>query len=74
MTCSESNTLVIGRPSEHRYNQLGGCGGVTPTTGCGTAACSNYVGPTDRKLGPRKHREKVREQIKDYVLLMLGTP
>jgi hypothetical protein len=33
------------------------------------------VDPLDKnKLGPRKSRDKVREQIKDYVLLMLGAP
>ena len=34
------------------------------------------MGPTDPidKIGPRKNREKVREQIKDYVLTMLGAP
>lgn len=38
--------------------------------------CSNNLGPTDTlvALSPRKNREKVREQIKDYVLLMLGAP
>jgi hypothetical protein len=49
--------------------------GVATTTGCsGTPACSSFTGPVDRKIGQRKHREKVREQIKDYVLLMLGAP
>lgn len=60
-----SNTLFISRPSQ---NGMGACG-----TGCNTE-----LGPTDPtyvgKLGPRKLREKVREQIKDYVLLMLGAP
>lgn len=36
------------------------------------------MGPVDpltkAQLGPRPNREKVREQIKDYVLLMLGAP
>lgn len=49
----------------------------TPTknTIC-TPSCTNELGPTDTltPLSPRKNREKVREQIKDYVLLMLGAP
>jgi hypothetical protein len=32
------------------------------------------VAPHDRTLSSRKNREKVREDIKDYVLLMLGAP
>lgn len=58
---------MIGRPSQQRFDQMG-------SGGCGTPACSSYTGPVDRKVGARKHREKVREQIKDYVLLMLGAP
>ncbi len=57
-----SNTLTISRPSQN----AGGC------------ASTSELGPTDPtyigKLGPRKLREKVREQMKDYVLLMLGAP
>lgn len=77
MSCSGSNTLVIGRPTQSKLDQLNcGTGGVVANAfGCsGTPACSSFVGPVDRKLAPRKHREKVREQIKDYVLLMLGAP
>lgn len=41
-------------------------------------ACGTSLGPTDplnkKELGPRKKREQVREQIKDFVLLMLGAP
>ncbi len=76
MSCSGSNTLVIGRPSQQKFDNLN-CnsgGSVTKVGNCGTPACSSYVGPHDRKIGPRKHREKVRENIKDYVLLMLGAP
>jgi hypothetical protein len=41
-----------------------------------TGQCMSDLGPTDplTPLAPRKNREKVREQIKDYVLLMLGAP
>lgn len=38
----------------------------------------NSSGPLDplnkSQIGPRKNREKVREQIKDYVLIKLGAP
>jgi hypothetical protein len=38
----------------------------------------NELGPLDplnkNKLGPRRQREKVREQVKEYVLQMLGAP
>lgn len=73
--CSGSSTLVVGRPSQAKYEQLCSTGGTkTGASGCGTGACNAPVAPHDRKLGPRKHREKVREDIKDYVLLMLGAP
>lgn len=76
MTCSGSNTLVIGRPSQQKFDSLNCNAGVTSSIGgcSGTPACGTYTGPHDRKIGPRKHREKVRENIKDYVLLMLGAP
>ncbi len=62
MSCG-SNTLFINRPSQQAANSTCGesCLGLTDNVGCG-------------KIGPRKNREKVREQIKDYVLLMLGAP
>jgi hypothetical protein len=58
-----NNILFIPRPTSDQYSQLC-CGGC------------NDLGPTDPidKIGPRKNREKVREQIKDYVLTMLGAP
>lgn len=58
-----SNTLFIPRPSQEEFNAL-----------CGNS-CNN-LGPTDPlvKIGPRKQRQKVREQIKEYVLTMLGAP
>lgn len=62
--------LAVGRPTQEKYESLckngNDCGG-------GTAAC-RYVTPHGRKLSSRKNREKVREDIKDYVLLMLGAP
>lgn len=57
--------LYSTRPTKDQYNQLS-CG-----TGCGSTD-----GPTDplEKIGPRKNRQKVRGQIKEYVLTMLGAP
>jgi hypothetical protein len=56
----------------------------TPTRDATGAACaitscgSTSLGPTDPtwkgELGPRRCREQVREQLKDFVLLMLGAP
>jgi hypothetical protein len=65
MSCN-NNTLFIGRPSQQQMQAASGnacqpCTGITDPVGCG-------------KIGQRKSREKVREQIKDYVLLMLGAP
>lgn len=59
-----NNILYVPRPTSDQYSNLS-CG-----QGC------NNLGPTDPidKIGPRKSREKVREQIKDYVLTMLGAP
>lgn len=58
-----SNTLFVPRPSADEFNAL-----------C-NQSCNN-LGPTDPlvKIGPRKKRQKVREQIKEYVLTMLGAP
>jgi hypothetical protein len=59
-----SNTLFISRPTKDMAMQAqcnNTCLGLTDPVGCG-------------KISSRKSREKVREQIKDYVLLMLGAP
>ena len=77
MPCGGSQTLAIGRPSQRQYDSM--CSGSGTATSSSAAGCNGtdvckYVGPHDRTLGPRKHREKVREDIKDYVLLMLGAP
>lgn len=65
MSCG-NNTLAIGRPSQANMAAMP----------CSTT-CSD-LGPVDplnkNKLGPRKQREKVREQVKEYVLHMLGAP
>lgn len=65
MANCNSNTLFVSRPSAETANSTTGCTssclGLTDPVGCG-------------KIGPRKNREKVREQLKDYCLLMLGAP
>ena len=59
-----TNTIYIPRPTSDEFTKLS-CG-----QGC------NNLGPTDplERIGPRRNRDKVREQIKDYVLTMLGAP
>jgi hypothetical protein len=60
-----NNMLFVSRPTKQDFNQA--CGG-----------CNNSLGPTDplnvNLLSPRKNREKVREQLKDYICLKLGAP
>lgn len=60
----DNNMLFIPRPGKEEYNAYSQCG-----------SC-NDLGPTDPlvKIGPRRSRTKVREQIKEYVLTMLGAP
>lgn len=53
-----ANTITIARPTEASCG--GGCGTTGPT------ACSGNAGLI------RRNRDRVREQIGDYVLLMLG--
>ena len=61
-----SDTLIIGRPSQQTMANIQ----------C-SSSCSD-LGPVDAldkaKLKPRRNRELVREQIRDYVLNMLGAP
>lgn len=61
-----NNTLVISRPSNNTMASI-----QCPSS------CSN-LGPVDplnkNELGPRPNREKVRMQIRDYILHMLGAP
>lgn len=59
-----NNILAIPRPTQDQFANLS----------CGQS-CNN-LGPTDPidPIGPRRSRAKVREQIKDYVLTMLGAP
>lgn len=66
MSCNGNNTLAINRPSMNNM----------ASTQC-NSKCSElgHADPLNKnKLGPRRQREKVREQIKDYVLHMLGAP
>jgi len=61
------NTMAIGRPGKEGMSSLQ----------CNTSGCSG-LGHTDpvykKEMSPRRNREKVREQIKDYILHMLGAP
>lgn len=64
MACS--NTLAIGRPSQSNMASM-------PCS----SSCSDlgHADPTYKsQLSPRRNREKVREQIRDYILHMLGAP
>jgi hypothetical protein len=69
------NTLMIARPSQSEFQQAKMVGTISvDVASCGSGACHSPVAPHGRTLSPRKNREKVREDIKDYVLLMLGAP
>jgi len=63
------NTLYISRPTKDAATQAG-CQPCNP--------CGSGPGVSDpinlRQLSPRINRGKIRGQIKDYVLLMLGAP
>lgn len=63
---NSNNTLAISRPTKDMISSLS----------C-ASSCSDlgHVDPLNKsQLGPRKKREKVREQIRDYILHMLGAP
>jgi len=60
-TNCDNNNIFIDLPRSSTGCSNGDCLSLTDPVGCG-------------KIGARKYREKVREQIKDYVLLMLGAP
>jgi len=66
MSCGGNNTLAINRPSANNMASMQ----------CNSSC--NDLGPVDplnkKQLGPRRQREKVREQVKDYCLHMLGAP
>lgn len=61
-----ANTILLSTPTRNATGSA-----------CAATSCGN-VGPTEplykNELGQRKKREQVREQLKDYVLLMLGAP
>lgn len=66
MSCSGSNTLAINRPSMSNMASMQ-CNSTCTELG--------HADPLNKSsLGPRRKREKVREQIKDYCLHMLGAP
>ena len=76
MSCS-SNTLIINRPS-NPSNAGAGCTNnsavLARSVSCTDGGSCGLLGPVDRKIGKRKNREKVREQLKDYIMLSLGAP
>ena len=65
MSCG-NNTLAMGRPSKDNMASM-----------LCSSSCSE-LGPLDplnkNQMSSRKQREKVREQIKEYCLHMLGAP
>lgn len=66
MSCNGNNTLAINRPS---MNNMAAMQCNSTCNGLGHADPLNKS-----QIGPRRQREKVREQIKDYCLHMLGAP
>ena len=66
MSCN-NNTLAIGRPTQDSMSTLS----------C-SSTCNTDLGPVDplnkSELSPRRDREKVREQIREYIYHMLGAP
>lgn len=64
MSCCNPNTLVISRPTKNsKAKQTGANSGLGPVDALDKA-----------KLAPRLKRNKIRGQLGDYVLLMLGAP
>lgn len=60
------NTMALSRPSEKNMSS------ISCESSCGSLS---HVDPLDKHLlGPRPNREKVRQQIRDYILHMLGAP
>jgi len=63
-----NNTLAVSRPTQDAMSSMQ-CASV-----CGDSDLG-HADPLDKnKLGPRPKREKVRQQIRDYILNMLGAP
>jgi len=66
MSYCGNNTLAIGRPTKD----------MMASQSC-SSTCSDlgHVDPLNKnELGPRRNREKVRQQIREYILHMLGAP
>ena len=61
-SCGSNSTLFINRPTKDNSGVNCACGDFNPAGRCNPG------------IGPRKKREKVREDIKDFVLVMLGAP
>jgi hypothetical protein len=66
MNCCSNDTLIMGRPTSGNVN----------ATQC-SSSCSD-LGPQDplniNQLTPRRNRSKVRQQVREYILHMLGAP
>jgi len=62
-----NNTLAISRPSKDSM----------ASSQC-VSSCTDDLGPVDplnlNELGPRPNRNKIKQQIRDYILFMLGAP
>lgn len=65
MSCG-NNTLAVGRPT---YGQING---VQCNSSCGSGG--GGIGGCPKGVGPRKKREAVREEIREYIYHMLGAP
>tara|TARA_Y100000034_G_C6894137_1_gene411841 strand:+ start:1585 stop:2481 length:897 start_codon:yes stop_codon:yes gene_type:complete len=63
-SCNSNNTLFIGRPSKDSRNN---------SVSCQTGSF-NPAGRCPEGIGPRKKRENVIEDLKDWVLVNLGAP
>lgn len=59
-----NNTLIMSRPDGNNF-QAANCQGSCSSSG---SSC----GAINRKIGPRKNREEVIRQIREYILHMLG--
>jgi hypothetical protein len=68
MSCG--STVTVGRPSQSMYDQACATNARAYPASCSTG--QGTCAGVDGTVGKRKNREKVREEIKDYVLLMLG--
>lgn len=73
MACG--NTMVLGSSLNNGMKTAMCNSSVSATNYCGGKSGLGPVDPTYKdKLGPRPNREIVRQQIRDYILLMLGAP